>query len=128
MPKELRLAGITTVAAANLWRTEHYLAQHNAAFAVEAEQEGTAFVMDGAGAWREALCIQEERRVGNDNTVVWRRLRLQLPPSPIRSHYVRAMVRVHEYPDGGLAIYHGPHRLADYTAAGAMIDQTRLAA
>ena len=128
VPKELRLAGITTVAAANLWLTEHYLAQHNAAFAVEAEQEGTAFVMDGAGAWREALCIQEERRVGNDNTVVWRRLRLQLPPSPIRSHYVRAMVRVHEYPDGGLAIYHGPHRLADYTAAGAMIDQTRLAA
>jgi hypothetical protein len=41
---------------------------------------------------------------------------------------VRAMVRVHEYPDGSLAIYHGPHRLADYTATGALIEPTRLAA
>ena len=128
LPKELRLAGITTVDAANAWLAEHYIAQHNAAFAVTAGQEGTAFVPDRAGAWREALCIQEERRVGNDNTVAWRRLRLQIPPSPIRSHYVRAMVRVHEYPDGRLAIYHGPHRLADYTAAGSLIEPTRLAA
>jgi transposase len=128
LPKELRLAGITTLEAANAWLAEHYIAQHNAAFAVAAEQEGTAFVADRAGAWREALCIQEERRVGNDNTVAWRRLRLQIPPSPIRSHYVRAMVRVHEYPDGRLAIYHGPHRLADYTAAGELIEPTRLAA
>lgn len=128
LPKELRLAGITTVDAANAWLAEHYIAQHNAAFAVTAGQEGTAFVPDRAAAWREALCIQEERRVGNDNTVVWRRLRLQIPPSPIRSHYVRAMVRVHEYPDGRLAIYHGPHRLADYTAAGNLIEPTRLAA
>ena len=118
LPKELRLAGIATVAAANLWLAEHYIALHDAAFAVTAEQEGTAFVPDRAGAWRDALCIQEERRVGNDNTVVWHRLRWQIPPSPIRSHYVRATVRVHEYPDGRLAIYHGPHRLADYTAAG----------
>jgi hypothetical protein len=74
------------------------------------------------------VCIQEERRVGNDNTVAWQRLRLQIPPGPIRSHYVRAMVRVHVYPDGRLAIFHGPHRLADYTAAGALIEPTRLAA
>ena len=128
LPKELRLAGITTAKAANLWLAEHYIAQHNAAFAVTAEQEGTAFVADRTGAWREALCIQEERRVCNDNTVAWHRLRLQIPPGPIRSHYVRAMVRVHEYPDGRLAIYHGPHRLADYTAAGTLIEPTQLAA
>jgi hypothetical protein len=38
------------------------------------------------------------------------------------------MVRVHEYPDGRLAIYHGPHRLADYDADGNPGDATRLAA
>jgi transposase len=128
LPKEMRLAGIATVAEANAWLSEHYIAQHNAAFAVVAEQEGTAFVADRAQAWREVLCIQEERRVGNDNTVAWRRLRLQIPPSPIRAHYVRATVRVHEYPDGSLAIYHGPHRLADYSAAGTLIEPARLAA
>jgi hypothetical protein len=31
-------------------------------------------------------------------------------------HFVRATVQVHEYPDGRLAIFHGPHRLAAYDA------------
>jgi hypothetical protein len=63
---------------------------------------------------RDILCIQEERWVGNDNTVKWRGLSLQIPPSPLRAHFVRATVRVQEYPYGHLAIFHGPHRLADY--------------
>src|SRR5579859_1768177 len=100
LPKELALAGIATLEAANRWIAESYLPQHNAAFAVDAEQEGSAFVRDRAGAWREILCIQEERRVGNDNTVKWRGLTLQIPPSPLRPHFVRATVRLHEYPDG----------------------------
>jgi hypothetical protein len=28
-------------------------------------------VLDAMGAWREILCIQEDRTVGNDNTVKW---------------------------------------------------------
>ena len=44
LPKELRLAGITTVEAADAWLKSHYIAEHNARFAVEAEQEGSAFV------------------------------------------------------------------------------------
>lgn len=69
LPKELALAGITTVEAANRWLREASIAEHNKRFAVAAEQEGSAFVVDTTGAWREILCIQEERRVGNDNTV-----------------------------------------------------------
>jgi transposase len=118
LPKELALAGITTVAAANRWLAETYIAQHNAAFAVEAEQEGSAFVADRAAAWCEILCVQEERTVGNDNTVRWRRLSLQLPPSRLRPHFVKATVRVHEYPDGTIAVFLGPHRLADYDHDG----------
>jgi len=34
-------------------------------------------------------------------------------------------VRVHEYPDGRLAIFHGPRRLADYDPDGRLIDQAR---
>ena len=33
---------------------------HNKRFAIAAEQEGSAFVTDTTGAWREILCIQEE--------------------------------------------------------------------
>ena len=128
LPKELKLAGITSAEAANRWLAEVYLPEHNARFAVAAEQDGSAFVADAAQAWREILCIQEERVVGNDNTVKWKRLSLQIPPSPLRSHFVRAKVRVHEYPDGRLAVFLGPHRLADYDADGTITDAHALAA
>ncbi len=128
LPKELELAGITTLEAANRWIAESYLAAHNARFAVAPEQAQSAFVPDRNGAAGAALCIQEERRVGNDNTLKWRRLTLQIPPSPLRPHFVRATVRVHEYPDGRLAVFHGPHRLADYDPQGNLRDDAKLAA
>jgi hypothetical protein len=121
LPKQLKLAGISTVEAANRWFSETYVAQHNKQFAIAAEQKGSAFVADNMGASREILCVQEARTVGNDNTVKWQRLSLQLPPSRLRAHFVRADVRVHEYPDGALAVYWGPHRLADYDVAGALV-------
>lgn len=128
LPKELRLAGITGIAAANRWLAEVYLPEHNARFAVPAEQEGSAFVADRTGTWREILCVQDERVVGNDNTVKWKQLSLQIPPSPLRPHFVRTKVRVHEYPDGTLAVFLGPHRLADYDAKGRPVADHALAA
>ena len=114
LPKELRLAGITTVATANRWIAETYIAAYNARFAVAPEQSGTAFVADAAGAWRDILCVQEHRQVGNDNTVRWNGRTLQIPPSRLRPHFVRAKVRLNEYPDGAIALFWGPHRIADF--------------
>ena len=128
LPKELKLAGITGIDAANRWLAETYIPAHNAQFAVAAEQAGSGFVADTAGAWREILCIQDTRQVGNDNTVKWRSLRLQIPPSPLRAHFVKASVRVHEYPDGTLAVFLGPNRLADYDVTGALIELHQTAA
>lgn len=128
LPKELRLAGITTLAAANRWLAESYIPTHNARFAVAPEQAGTGFVADTAGAWRDILCTQETRQVGNDNTVKWRTFRLQLPPSALRPHFVKATVRVHEYPDGALAVFLGPNRLADFDAAGKLREPRQKAA
>jgi hypothetical protein len=121
LPKELRLAGISTVEAANAWLKAHYIAEHNAAFAIKAEQPGTAFVADRHQAWREALCVIEERTVGNDNTIAWNGRRLQLPESRLRPHFVKAVVRVHEYPDGSVSVFLGPHRLARFAADGQKI-------
>jgi transposase len=125
LPKELRLAGITSLERANRWLAETYIPSHNAAFAVAAEQPASAFVADTAGAWREILCIQGERRVGNDNTIQWNGLCLQIPPSHLRAHFVKATVRVHEYPDATLAVFLGPHRLADYDQMGTNIQPNR---
>ena len=38
-----------------------------------------------------------------------------------RCHYVKAKVRVHGYPNGRLAVFHGPRRLADYSADGKLL-------
>jgi hypothetical protein len=66
----------------------------------------------------EALCVQEERVLDRDNTVSFAGLKLQLPESPLRPHYVEARVRVHRYPDGALAAFNGPRCVARYGAAG----------
>ena len=114
------MAGITTIEAANVW-LKAYIAEHNACFAVKPEQEGTMFVTDRDGAYREILCVQEQRVVANDNTVSWNGRHLQIPESPLRRHFVKATVRVHEYPDGTASIFLGPHRLAQFTAEGTPI-------
>lgn len=112
LPKELRLAGISDdLAAANRYIREVYLPAHNARFAVAPAETGSAFVPVAESQWRDILCIQEERTVAADNTVAWKRRRLQIPPHSARAHFVRAKVRVHEYPDGQIAVFHGPRCL-----------------
>jgi hypothetical protein len=72
---------------------------------VKAEQEGSASVAIPGVDLIEILCEQENRQVGKDNTVAFNRLRLQIPPSPLRPHFVKAQVKVCLYHDGGHAIF-----------------------
>ena len=64
---------------------------------MKAEQEGSAFVAIPGVDLNEILCAQEDRQVGKDNTVTFTRLRLQIPPSPLRAHFVHAQVKVRQY-------------------------------
>jgi transposase len=111
LPQELRAAGIKTMAQANRYLGQTYLPEHNQRFAIKAEGEGTAFVAF-AGSLDDVLCVHEERVVGHDNTVRYKSHVLQIPPDRHRHHYVKAKVMVHEYPDGRMAIFHGPRQLA----------------
>jgi transposase len=121
--REMADAGITTLAAANRFLKEVYLADHNARFTVAAAEPGTAFVPVSGTNLADILCHQEERVVGNDNTVRFERLVLQIPPSPLRAHFVKATVRVHRYPDDRLALFHGPRCIARYQPDGTPEDQ-----
>lgn len=126
LPKELALAGIRTMDAANAWLREIYIPAHNARFAVLAEQEGRAFVAVPALDLTEVLCVQEERVVGSDNCVAFLNRRLQIPQSRLRAHFVKARVKVHQYPDGGLAIFHGRLCLGRYDSNGVPLGEPRL--
>ena len=128
LPQELRAAGITTLAAANRFLREVFLPAHNARFRAAPAEAGSAFVAYVGRDLRDILCVQEERVVGNDNCVSYKRLSLQIPADRHRHHYVKAKVRVHEYPDGRLAVFHGPRCLARYDAAGMLLAEANRAA
>jgi hypothetical protein len=105
---------------------EVYLPAHNARFAIAPEQDGSAFVAIAGIDLGEILCVQEERQVGNDNCVSFNRLKLQIPASPLRAHFVKARVKarvkVRQYHDGTHAIFHGPRCLGRYDPSGATVD------
>jgi transposase len=122
LAKELKLAGMADIEAANRFISEVYLADHNARFARPPELAESAFVAVDPANLAEILCIEEERIVARDNTVAYEGVRLQLPESRVRAHYVKARVKVREYPDGGLAVFHGPRLLARYDGDGRPVD------
>ncbi|RWG09053.1 MAG: hypothetical protein EOQ55_32170 [Mesorhizobium sp.] len=124
LPRELALAGIADIEAANRFVAQTYLPAHNARFARPAAVEDSAFVAADPQQLAQILCIEEERVLARDNTVAFARLRLQLPHSPIRHHFVKATVKIRQYPDGTLAIFHGPRRIARYMPDGAEIQDT----
>jgi transposase len=129
LAKELRLFGIADIAAANRYIREIYLPMHNKLFARPAQlpQESAFVKVRDPNALADVLCVQQHRVVARDNTVSYEARCLQLPQSPARPHYVKANVRVHEYPDGTLAVFHGPRRLARYTAEGEEIADVPIA-
>ena len=68
LPQELRLAGITEMAAANRFIAEVYIPEHNRRFASATAEAGGAFVRYRGADLADILCIQDERVVGNDCT------------------------------------------------------------
>ena len=74
------------------------------------------------------LCVQAERVVSSDNTVRYDGRVLQIPEQKHRRHYVGASVRVHEYPDGRLAVFRGPRAFwRRYEAGGALSEESQKA-
>jgi len=122
LPQELRLAEIATIIAANRFLKDDFVPDYNARFAVAAAEPGTAFLAYAGRPLEDVLCVQEDRQVGRDNCVRWSGKILQIPPQRHRHHYVKATVRVHQYPDGTFAIFDGPRLLARFDAEGAPID------
>jgi transposase len=122
LPKELALAGITDMAAANRYLLTEFLPAYNRRFAVVAAEAGTAFVPWVGTNLAEILGVHEERVVANDNTVRYQGRSLQIPPDPHRFHSVQATVQVPAYSNGPLAVFHGPRCLARSRTDGQLIE------
>ncbi len=131
--KELRLAGIGTMEAANAW-LPGFIASYNARFArlpanaKDLHRPAPAHdVLDEALAWREV------RAVSANLTLHYDRMMLILEPTPQTRALARKQVEVVNYPDGRFAVRHAgvdlAFRLFDKIAVvrpGEIIENKRL--
>ena len=117
LPQELRLRRITTVAAANEFLRQEYIAEFNRRFTVAAEGTGSAFLRSRRRDLDAVFSIQHERTVNRDNTVVVDNRILQIRKTRWRNTLVGCAVIVQERLDGTVIIVYGPHEVARYPAS-----------
>jgi hypothetical protein len=115
---ELRLAGITTVAAANRYRRDHFLPDFNAEFERAPVDPAPAFVPLDAVDLEQILCHQEERVVARDNTVRFDRLVLQVAKQPGRRTCAGLRVLVRRHLAGHHSVWHGTRCFGRFDARG----------
>jgi hypothetical protein len=121
LPQELRVAGLTSYAAANEYLQRVFVPDFNRRFTLTPAQAGTAFVPLIGVDLDLLLSVQHERTVWNDSTVSFAGLKLELPRRSERAHYVRCPVLVHEFPEGTLGISYQGRLLARYSRMGELL-------
>jgi hypothetical protein len=133
--KELRLAGISTVAAANAW-LPGFITGYNACFGREpVNAKNLHRPLTAADTLDEILAWREERTVTLNLTLQYDQMMLLLEPTPFARGLVRKKVEVVNYPDGRFAVqFEGtplPFRVFDKIQTvqpGTIVDNKRLSA
>ena len=115
---ELRVAGISTVAAANRYLREQFLAAYDRRFARPPTDPAPAFVPLGRVDLTHILCHEEVRTVGQDNTVTLEGVRLQIDKQPGRRTCAGLRVLVRRHLDGLHCIWYGARCFGHYDARG----------
>jgi len=102
--KELRLAGISTAAAANAW-LPGFITGHNARFGGKPlNAKDLHRPLTAADNLDEILAWREQRTVTNNLTLHYDRMMLLLDPTEFARGLVRQKVEVVNYPDGRFAV------------------------
>jgi len=105
--KELRLAGISTMAEANVFIRKVYLPKHNRKFAVTARQSGDAHRSLEGYDLDTILATKEQRIVTNDLTIQYKTRWFQLSPKQPTIVRPKHVVTVSEHLDGHISLQHG---------------------
>ena len=116
LPQELRLAGISTVEAANAFLRERYLVEFNSKFTAPAREKGTAFRKTARADLNWIFTVQTERVVAKDNTVTIGEQCWQLEKSRFRSSLAGCTVTIHQHLEGAVSIRYGPHVVGRFPA------------
>ena len=120
LPQAMRVAGVTSYEEANVYLERTFVPDFNKRFTVTPAETETAFVKLTGIDVELVLAEQHERVVAQDSTVSLDGLKLQLPPSRDRPHYVRCQVVVHRLADQTLAVTYLGRVLARYAEDGSL--------
>jgi len=132
--KELRLAGVADIEAANAW-LPGFVAEYNERFArAPANGKDLHRPLGKTDDLDEILAWREQRTVTRNLTLHYDRMMLILDPTPRARALARKTVQVVNYPDGRFAVRHQgadlPFRVFDKIRTvepGAIVDNKRLA-
>lgn len=130
LPQKLARAEITEMDAANEFLKDFW-ARFHAAFAVEPREPKSAFsplVPSMKAKLPDILCSRRSGRSVTTTASPTTAGGCRSRPGRTGVTNVRAKVRVHEYEDGPMAIFHGTRRLARYDANGRLLDRAEAAA
>ena len=122
LPQELRLEGISDLAAANEFLRERYLAEFYRMFARPPAERGTAFGRCGRKDLDQVFSIQTERTVAKDNTVAIGDRFWQLNRTPFRRTLAGSTVTICEHLDATVSVHWGPHVLGRFHADGEALE------
>jgi len=98
--KELRLAGISTIEAANAFLPS-FVANYNGRFAKPAARDQDFHrSVDPRQDLDQILCWREQRQVSNQLVVNYSRMKLTLKPEGLAVRLRGKMVEIYDFPDG----------------------------
>jgi hypothetical protein len=121
LPQELRLAGVKHYGLQADQVLEVVRRDINRRFSVRPDQPESSFVPVAAASLPLILSIHQERTVGADHCVSFKKMQLQIPPSSTRISYARCKVIVHQFTNGTLGISFQGQLLASYTTDGELL-------
>src|SRR5712691_9406434 len=119
---ELELAGARSIEEANRYIRKTYLATHNQAFSVEAQDPASSFVAAEGVDLDEIFCREAVRCVGKDNVVTCGKLSFQISKQPGRRTCSGLAVVVKQRLDGVWSIHRGLQVLGRYDEQGRPVE------
>jgi transposase len=116
---ELRVAGITTLEAANAYLRDQFIPDYHTQFTRPPADPASAFVPLGDAVDLDQLLAEDgERLVGRDNVVSFEGVALQVAKQPGRRSCAGLRVTVRRHLSGEHTVWRGPQCLGRYDATG----------
>jgi transposase len=115
---ELRLKGISTVAAANRYLRQVFIPEYNERFGRPPADPHNVFVAPDGADLDQIFCHEESRVVGNDDTVRMNGVRMQLGTRAGRQSWAGLKVMVRRHLDETHSVWYGMQRIGRFDGKG----------